>query len=155
MRTCRTSSLPNSRSLSALRPPRSLMLSQHLPLTPRTFHVCLPPSLLLPTNVCSSPWCEYISSQYDFLVSSWYQLNDLDISSLETPGAQTLPGASLGNLPVSPSLQLDQQVAVAVAICRADNLRPTVQVLIQSLAGALTQPSSSFPLTTPLTKVSS
>jgi hypothetical protein len=46
-------------------------------------------------------------------------------------------------------------VAVAVAICRADNLRPTVQVLIQSLAGALTQPSICFPLTAPLTKVSS
>jgi len=35
----------------------------------------------------------------------------------------------------------DQQVAVAVAICRADNLRPTVQILIQSLAGALAQPA--------------
>lgn len=152
--TCRTSSLLNSRSISVLRP-QSLMLSPHLPLTPRIFHVCLLPSLPLPTNVRSSYWYDYINSQRDFLVSSWYQLNDLDISSLESPGAQTLPDPSLGNLPTSPSLQPDQQVAVAVAICRADNLRPTVQVLIQSLAGALTQHSTSFPLTAPLTKVSS
>jgi len=39
----------------------------------------------------------------------------------------------------------DQQVAVAVAICRADNLRPTVQILIQSLAGALAQSPSLSP----------
>lgn len=91
---------------------------------------------------------------YNPLVPSWYQLNDLDIPSLEAPGVQTLPGASL-NLPVSLSMQPDQQVAVAVAVCRADNLRPTLQVLIQSLAGALTQSSTSFPLTAPLTKVSS
>jgi len=84
--------------------------------------------------------------------SSWYQLNDLDIPSLEIPGVQALPDASLSNLPFSPTLHPDQQVAVAVAICRADNLRPTVQVLIQSLAGALTQPSTSFPLTASLTK---
>jgi len=84
--------------------------------------------------------------------SSWYQLNDLDIPSPETSGVPTMPDVSLNNLPVSPSLQPDQQVAVAVAICRADNLRPTVQVLIQSLAGALTQPLTSFPLTAPLTK---
>lgn len=83
--------------------------------------------------------------------SSWYQLDGLDIPSLETPGVQTLPVASL-NVPVSPSMQPDQQVAVAVAVCRADNLRPTLQVLIQSLAGALTHPSTSFPLTAPLTK---
>jgi len=81
--------------------------------------------------------------------SPWYQLNGLNIPSLETSGVQTLPDAFL-NLPVSPNLQPDQQVAVAVAVCRADNLRPTVQVLIQSLAGALTQ--SSFPLTAPATK---
>jgi hypothetical protein len=91
---------------------------------------------------------------FNSLVSSWYQLNDLDIPSLEAPGVQTLPGPSL-NLPISLSMQPDQQVAVAVAVCRADNLRPTLQVLIQSLAGALTQPSTSFPLTVPLTKVSS
>ena len=97
----------------------------------------------------------HINLQCDSLVSSWYQLNDLDIPLLETLGAQTLPGVSLNNFPVSPSLQPDQQVAVAVAICRADNLRPTVQVLIQSLAGALTQPSTSFSLAAPLTKVSS
>jgi hypothetical protein len=83
---------------------------------------------------------------------SWYQLDDLDIPSLDAPGVQPLPDTSLNNLPVSPSLQPDQQVAVAVAICRADNLRPTVQVLIQSLAGALTQPSTSTPLTAPFTK---
>lgn len=88
------------------------------------------------------------------LVSSWYQLDDLDIPLLETPRVQTLPVASL-NLPVSPSMQPDQQVAVAVAVCRADNLRPTLQVLIQSLAGALTQSTTSFPLTVPITKVSS
>ena len=88
------------------------------------------------------------------IVPSWYQLNDLDIPSLDAPGSQTLPGPSL-NLPVSLSMQPDQQVAVAVAVCRADNLRPTLQVLIQSLAGALTQPSTSFPLAAPLTKVSS
>lgn len=79
----------------------------------------------------------------------WYQLDGLDIPSLETLGVQTLPDASL-NLPISPSLQPDQHVAVAVAVCRAGDLRPTVQVLIQSLAGALTQPS--FPLTAPVTK---
>lgn len=84
--------------------------------------------------------------------SSWYQLNDLDIPLVETPDVQTLPGASLDSLPVSPNLQPDQQVAVAVAVCRADNLRPTVQVLIQSLAGALAQHSTSFPLTSPITK---
>jgi len=83
---------------------------------------------------------------------SWYQLDDLDIPSLDAPGVQPLPDTPLNNLPASPSLQPDQQVAVAVAICRADNLRPTVQVLIQSLAGALTQPSTSIPLTVPLTK---
>ena len=97
----------------------------------------------------------YVNSHTIPLVPSWYQLDDLDIPLLETPGAQTLPDTSLGNLAVSPGLQPDQQVAVAVAICRADNLRPTVQVLIQSLAGALTQPSICFPLTAPLTKVSS
>jgi len=84
--------------------------------------------------------------------SSWYQLNELDIPSLETPGSQIPPDAFLSGLPVSPNSQPDQQVAVAVAICRADNLRPTVQVLIQSLAGALALPSASFPLTAPLTK---
>jgi hypothetical protein len=83
---------------------------------------------------------------------SWYQLNDLDIPSLETPDVQNLTDPSPNDLPVSLSLQPDQQVAVAVAICRADNLRPTVQVLIQSLAGALTQPSTAFPLASPLTK---
>ncbi|KAF9648594.1 hypothetical protein BDM02DRAFT_2212669 [Thelephora ganbajun] len=96
----------------------------------------------------SSPAFAALSDQF----SSWYQLDDLDVTSLETPGIQTMPDVSLNNLPVSPCLQPDQQVAVAVAICRADNLRPTVQVLIQSLAGALTQPSTSFPLTAPLTK---
>ena len=96
-----------------------------------------------------------MNSQCGSLVSSWYQLSDLDIPSLEAPDVQALPGPSLTDLPVSLSLQPDQQVAVAVAICRADNLRPTVQVLIQSLAGALIQPSTSFPLTAPLTKVSS
>lgn len=100
------------------------------------------------TNLsCLSPAFASPSDQF----SSWYQLSDLDIPSLESPGVLTLPDSSL-NLPVSPSLHPDQQVAVAVAICRADNLRPTVQVLIQSLAGALTQPSISFPLTAPLTK---
>jgi hypothetical protein len=79
----------------------------------------------------------------------WYQLNGLNIPSLEASGIQTLPDAFL-NLPASPTLQPDHQVAVAVAVCRADNLRPTVQVLIQSLAGALSQ--SSFPLTAPVTK---
>ena len=88
---------------------------------------------------------------YNPLVAPWYQLDGLDIPSLETLGVQTLPDASL-NLPISPSLQPDQHVAVAVAVCRAGDLRPTVQVLIQSLAGALTQPS--FPLTAPVTKVS-
>jgi len=83
--------------------------------------------------------------------SSWYQLNDLHIPSLDTSCVQTLPDASL-NLPVPPNLQPDQQVAVAVAICRADNLRPTVQVLIQSLAGALTQLPASSPLTATLAK---
>ena len=87
------------------------------------------------------------------LVSSWYQLSTLDVPSLGTPGVQPLPDTSL-DLHVSPSLQPDQQVAVAVAVCRADNLRPTVQVLIQSLAGALTQPSTSFSVTAPITKVS-
>lgn len=131
------------------------MRRPHLPLTPPTFHVShLLPSLLLPTNVCGSSWYVYANSQFHSLVSSWYQLNDLDIPLLETPCAQTLSDASLINLPVSPSLQPDQQVAVAVAICRADNLRPTVQVLIQSLAGALTQPTTSSPLTAPLVKVS-
>lgn len=154
IRTCRTSSHQNSRSLSVLRPPRSLTLRPHLLLTLRTFRVCLLPSLLLPTNVCSSSWYVYANSRSDPLVSSWYQLSDLDIPSLEAPGVQTLPDPSLNNLPVSSSMQPDQQVAVAVAICRADNLRPTVQVLIQSLAGALTQSSISFPLTAPLTKVS-
>ena len=97
----------------------------------------------------------YASLRRDSLVSSWYQLNDLDIPLLETPGVQTLSEASLNDSTASLGLHPDQQVAVAVAVCRADNLRPTVQVLIQSLAGALTQPSTSFPLAAPLTKVSS
>jgi len=154
-RTCRTSSPRSSRSPSVLRPPRSLTVRLHPPLTLRIFHVCPPRSLLLPTNVRSSFYHVYVSSQCGSLVSSWYQLNDLDIPSLGAAGVQTLPDPPLTDLPVSLSLQPDQQVAVAVAICRADNLRPTVQVLIQSLAGALTQPSTSFPLTAPLTKVSS
>lgn len=131
------------------------MHRQHPPLTPRTSHVChLLPLLLPPTNVRDSSWDVYVNSQCDPIVFSWYQLDDLDIPSLDAPGVQPLSETSLNNLPASPSLQPDQQVAVAVAICRADNLRPTVQVLIQSLAGALTQPSTSIPMTVPLTKVS-
>jgi len=107
------------------------------------------------TDAQTTPSFDHLSSPafatHSDLFSSWYQLDDLDIPSLETPGVQTLPDASL-NLPVSSSIRPDQQVAVAVAVCRADNLRPTLQVLIQSLAGALTQPSTSFPLTAPPTK---
>lgn len=123
--------------------------------TPSFDFSCLSsPAFTAPSDQCTRFFlvclCELT---YDSPVSSWYQLDGLDIPSLGTPGVQTQPGASL-NLPVSQSLQPDQQVAVAVAVCRADNLRPTLQVLIQSLAGALIQPSTSFPLTAPLTKVS-
>ena len=116
---------------------------------------CLTSPAFAPSDQCTLFFLVYLHElTCNSLVSSWYQLDDLDIPLLETPGVQTLPGASL-NLPAPPSMQPDQQVAVAVAVCRADNLRPTLQVLIQSLAGALTQPSPSFPLTSPLTKVSS
>ena len=123
-------------------------------LDPANLSCLTSPAFAVPSDQCTGFFLVCLRGlTSNSIVSSWYQLNGLDIPSLGTPGVQTLPGAS-PNLPVSPSMQPDQQVAVAVAVCRADNLRPTLQILIQSLAGAFTQPSTSFPLTVPLTKVS-
>ena len=71
----------------------------------------------------------------------------MDVSTQRQTSCQTPPVLSFDGSPSigQPNAQQgtfhpDQQIAVAVAICRADNLRPTVQILIQSLAGALAQP---------------
>lgn len=121
---------------------------------PSNFSCLTSPAFAVPSDQCMRFFLVCLRElTSNSLVSSWYQLDGLDIPSLGTPGVQTLPVASI-NVPLSQSMQPDQQVAVAVAVCRADNLRPTLQVLIQSLAGALTHPSTSFPLTSPLTKVS-
>lgn len=95
--------------------------------------------------------------------SLWTELKDFDLSTfdyssqrsssgLESPTLSS-DGSSVNNLGVQQGdFQPDQQVAVAVAICRADNLRPTVQVLIQSLAGALVQPVAPSPLSSSASK---
>jgi len=89
--------------------------------------------------------------------SLWSGVDSFDIPTMDMPAQGSTSGRtsptpsfnnhiSLANL-ASPQrfLPPDQQIAVAVAICRADNLRPTVQILIQSLAGALAQPVTPAP----------
>jgi len=87
----------------------------------------------------------------------WPQVQDHDMSAMDVStqrptSCQTSPALSFDGNPSigQPNAQQgsfhpDQQIAVAVAICRSDNLRPTVQILIQSLAGALAQPVASAP----------
>lgn len=85
--------------------------------------------------------------------SLWSDLKDCDLLSSVAPeqsSGRTSPSVSTSDYPSFHGLNIpegafkpDQQIAVAVAICRADNLRPTVQILIQSLAGALAQPFTS------------
>jgi hypothetical protein len=87
----------------------------------------------------------------------WPGMKDFDMPVMDIPVSESTSGrtspalSSDGNPSISSlnvprgSFHPDQQVAVAVAICRADNLRPTVQILIQSLAGALAQPVAPGP----------
>jgi hypothetical protein len=87
----------------------------------------------------------------------WPEAKDFDMPALDSPtqgptSDRISPALySDSNLTISSldvqqgSFPPDQQVAVAVAICRADNLRPTLQILIQSLAGALAQPVAPGP----------
>jgi len=84
--------------------------------------------------------------------SLWPQVKDPDTPAIDIPtqrstNCRASPALSFDGNPFLSQLNVqqgsfhpDQQIAVAVAICRADNLRPTVQILIQSLAGALAQP---------------
>jgi hypothetical protein len=81
----------------------------------------------------------------DPIPSFWPQTKE---SAQDTTSGSPSPseGLSITNFNIDEgAFRPDQQVAVAVAICRADNLRPTVQILIQSLAGALAQPPSPSP----------
>jgi len=89
--------------------------------------------------------------------SLWPQADDFAVSSMDI-----LAHGSTSD-PISPNLtsndkiptaspdasqsylRSDQQIAVAVAICHPHNLRPTIQILVQSLAGAFAQPVSPSP----------
>jgi hypothetical protein len=89
----------------------------------------------------------------------WPQVKDFDMPATDVPAQRSTSGRTSpalspdGNPSISQlnvqqgSFHPDQQIAVAVAICRADNLRPTVQILIQSLAGALAQSVAPSPST--------
>jgi hypothetical protein len=97
--------------------------------------------------------------------SLWSGVDSFNIPTMDMPAQGSTSGRtsptpsfnnniSLANLASPQSfLPPDQQIAVAVAICRADNLRPTVQILIQSLAGALAQPVTPAPSSSSSSKV--